>query len=750
VGHGPSALTVDPATHTVYVANGWSDDTPPAGGDTVSVIDTRRCQAWDVSRCRGRWPTITVGNLPSNIAVDQATGTVYVDNEGDNTVSVFNAATCNAMDPWGCNQTPATVPVGPGPQGIFVDDANHTVYVGDNGGGNGTTVSMINSASCNASDLATCPTTAPPTVNVGNPATDIQVDQATHTVYVATFSDIAVFDANTCNATAQSGCANVGTLPADAFKNGPNGFGIDPQNDTLYTANYDDTISAWDLAGCNASDLASCAGQTPGAVSPYPNPTAFGVALWLVVDAPLHSVYVVYQQDDALGVVDTNVCNGSDLAGCATLHLQFARTGGGPEAVDLDPLTQTLYTANEIDNDVSVINAATCNAQVTSGCRQPPTALPVPLSTFSLEGIAADPAVNTLYAVTPGNTVSMVNTATCNRSAMVGCAATPAQVAVGSGPGALAIDPVTNTVYVSNFGSASTPGTVSVIDASTCNAADQVGCAAVGTLQLPYGNGSYMSIDVATDTIYVAARADSGPDPVFVFNGATCDANQTTGCNQVPAALSVGSSGGAFANSKLDVAVDQATNTIYATNIADLGTTPVGNGVFVFNGANCDAANTSGCGQTPEIMTGGLSPSGLSNALPWGIAVDQTTDTIYVTLGAGGEYASSLWVINGAVCNGADVAGCNQVPPTVPTGSNALGLAVDPLTHIVYTANFFDSSLSVIAGAICNRFTSLGCGLVLPKLPTASFPDSIAIDPAVGTAYVGSFEFGISVVPLVP
>ncbi|MGD0810886.1 MAG: hypothetical protein ABSA91_14445, partial [Acidimicrobiales bacterium] len=470
VGNGPSELAVDPATHTVYVSNGWNDVGPPAGGDTVSVIDTRHCQALDISHCRGPWPTITVGHLPSNIAVDQATGTVYVENEGDNTVSVFNGATCNAMDTWGCNQTPATVPVGPGPQGIFVDDANHTVYVGDNDGGNATTLSMINSATCNASDLATCPTTEPPTVDIGSPPLDIQVDEATHTVYVATYFDIAVFDAGTCDATVQSGCANIGTLPGDAFGDGPSGFEIDSANGTLYSANGDETISAWDLAGCNASNLANCATQTPGTVTPYPDANAFGLAIWLVVDAPLHSVYVAYQQDDALAVVDTNVCNGSDLAGCATIHPQFARTGAGPEAVDLDPQTQTLYTANEIDNDVSVINAATCNAQVTSGCREVPAQLPVPLSTFSLEGIAADPAVNTLYAVTPGNTVSMVNTATCNKSALSGCASPPAQVAVGDGPVTLAIDPVTNTVYVSNFGSGSAPGTVSVIDASTCNA----------------------------------------------------------------------------------------------------------------------------------------------------------------------------------------------------------------------------------------------------------------------------------------
>jgi hypothetical protein len=78
VGAGPSEMAFDPATHTVYVANGNNNNGPSAGGDTVSLIDTRHCQAQDISSCRGPWPTVTVGNLPSSIAVDQATGTVYV------------------------------------------------------------------------------------------------------------------------------------------------------------------------------------------------------------------------------------------------------------------------------------------------------------------------------------------------------------------------------------------------------------------------------------------------------------------------------------------------------------------------------------------------------------------------------------------------------------------------------------------------------------------------------------------------
>jgi hypothetical protein len=97
------------------------------------------------------------------VAVDQKTDTVYVTDFGDNAVSVFNGATCNALDTSGCGQRPATVPVGPQPQSIFADQANHTVYIAntDNGLGATTTVSMLDSATCNATDLAGCPAAQP-------------------------------------------------------------------------------------------------------------------------------------------------------------------------------------------------------------------------------------------------------------------------------------------------------------------------------------------------------------------------------------------------------------------------------------------------------------------------------------------------------------------------------------------------------------------------------------------------------------
>jgi hypothetical protein len=125
----------------------------------------------------------------------------------DNTVSVFNGAICNAQDMSGCGQTPATVPVGSGPIGIFADHANHTVYVANF---NDETVSIINSATCNATDLASCPTSAPPTITVAGGPGDVDANQRTHTVYVANLTGLSAFDANTCNATELWGCATIG------------------------------------------------------------------------------------------------------------------------------------------------------------------------------------------------------------------------------------------------------------------------------------------------------------------------------------------------------------------------------------------------------------------------------------------------------------------------------------------------------------------------------------------------------------
>jgi DNA-binding beta-propeller fold protein YncE len=425
VGQGPAALAVNPGTHTIYVTNGENDNGPNAGGDTISVIDTRHCNAHDVSRCEGPWPTITVGNgkptdLPSGIAIDQKTDTVYVANAGANTVSVFNGATCNAEVTVGCSQKPAEVPVGPGPLTLFNDPASHTVYIANcgsscaNGTKASTTVSLLDTATCNATDLADCPATPPPTVSVGGAPLYVDVNQTTHTAYVTTIgahraqNGWTVFNANTCNAAVQSGCSTTGEIIGNPA--GPNASEVDPANDTLYTANYTNTVSAFDLRHCYAGDLAGCASARPGTVTPIPEPGFGDNDLFLAVDQPLHSVYVTTQKDAVLAIINTSVCNGRHLTACATLHPPTIHTGAEPEGVVLDAQTQTLYTANQAENDVSVIATARCNAGHTTGCRHPVPSVPV----TQPAAIAADSAASTAYVGSGPAAVAMINTRHCS------------------------------------------------------------------------------------------------------------------------------------------------------------------------------------------------------------------------------------------------------------------------------------------------------------------------------------------------
>jgi DNA-binding beta-propeller fold protein YncE len=731
VGTDPSELAVNPATHTIYVANGNNDNGAQQGdGNTVSVIDARRCDAHDVSRCKGPWPTITVGSLPSGIAIDQQTDTVYVANVADNTVSVFNGATCNALHTSGCGQTPATVPVGLGPIDLFADPANHTVYVAnfDSPANNSTAVSMINSATCNATDLAACPTTAPATVDVGNPPDQVDVNPATHTAYVTTLAGWSVFDTNTCSATVQAGCGTIGYLAGDPA--GPNDGQVDTANDTLYTANFDNTISAFDLRDCNAGDLTGCAADTPGTVTPWPNPGFQEADLYVAVDQPLHSVYVSYEKSAALVVVDTSVCNGTHLAACATLNPPTAHTGANPEGVVLDPSTQTLYTANEVDDDISVIDATACNAENTRGCRHPAPSVSLP----GPGPLATDSAVHTAYVTNGNDAVSMIDTASCNAHRLLGCAKTPPQLTAGENPDGVAVDAASHTVYIANSGAGAT-GTVSVIDDRTCNTFDQAGCADQKTLQVPGGNPDGILVNPANDTVYVTTIVPSGPDLISVFNGATCNATTTSGCSQTPAAQPVGDSDGG--GTDLSLALNPKTNTLYATNVNYDNQTA--DTVYVINGASCDASDTNGCNQTPATITVGQDPRAL--------VVDPSSDTIYVVIHAQGDFATTISVIDGATCNGQIVTGCNQTPATVAAGFGAIEAAIDLRTHRIYTANVEDTSVSMIDGTICNAINTSGCDQTPVESAVGNYPFWIALDPNAGTAYVSNID-NVSVVPM--
>ena len=308
--------------------------------------------------------------------------------------------------------------------------------------------------------------------------------------------------------------------------------------------------------------------------------------------------------------------------------------------------------------------------------------------------VAVDQATHTAY-VGNGNdgTVSVINTATCNTSVTTGCGQTTPTVAVGPGPVDDVVDQATDTVYVVNLGS----NTVSVINGATCNATNHSGCGhAPATVTVGEGPDG-IATDQATDTVYVTNDGPGGDNSghtVSVINGATCNGQVTSGCGQTPATVQVGTAPAV-------PAVDQATNTVYVPN-----SNPGGAGsVSVIDGTSCNAVVTTGCGQVPPTVA--IGPNS------FGAAVDQATDTVYVTVATGAGTAAatnlgSVEVIDGAICNATVTSGCGRAPAAVTVGSIPIGVVVDPVTKSVFVLNEDDSTVSVIDGATCNAHRTAG------------------------------------------
>ncbi len=547
----PVAGVYDPQTRTVYVTN--------AGSATVSMINATTCNATTQAGC-GDVPTVNVGYAPDFDGVDTTTQTLYVVDAYDNTVSVINAATCNAIITSGCNQV-STVAVGLIPTGLAVDSANHTVYVATGLGLNTPgSVSMINAAICNAQVRYGC-SRVPRTATASIGASWAAVNPSTHTVYVSTgpagqaagsLGSVDVLNADTCNATVTSGCrktpltVTVGSVGA--------GIVADPMTDEIFVANEEDsTVSVIDGATCHAGSTSGCS-QSPPTVAVGFNPGTLGINL------STDTVYVPNQNENTVSVLDGAACTLTHDAGCRE-PAPTTSVGFAPSGVAVNPGTDTTYVTNRGDNDLSVINATACNATDRSdGCAGP---WPTVATGVGPQVVAVDQLTDTIYTGNTGpnddqsgTTVSVIDGATCNSHVRSGCGRAPATVFIGSPPEDIAVDDATDTIYVADGNT----DTVSMIDGATCNASNHSGCGlAPATITVGPGPDG-LAVNQATDTVYVANGGITGPgDTVSVIDGATCNASTTVGCVQVPPSVHVG-------HGPTGVAVDTSTNTVYVTD----------------------------------------------------------------------------------------------------------------------------------------------------------------------------------------
>lgn len=295
-GFDPIGIAVDDSTDTVYVAN--------ASG-TVAVLDTSRCRAGRAAGCSSRPRTVPVGLSPQFLALDRRTHTLYVANTNSNTVSVIDERRCNARLRTGCGTARATIPVAPAPFAVAVNDATGSVYVAEL---TAPRVAVIDGTTCNATDTSGCGH-RPATVVVGGFPGGIAIDARTDTVYVTgqASNDVALIDGRACNGRSPAGCRRPPVrVPAGP---GARGIALDPRTRSVYIADTaGDAVTVLDEASCNAATHTGCshAGVAPVGISPRR----------VAVDAATDTIYVTNAGSDTVSILDGRTCNARARAGC--------------------------------------------------------------------------------------------------------------------------------------------------------------------------------------------------------------------------------------------------------------------------------------------------------------------------------------------------------------------------------------------------------------------------------------------------
>ncbi len=281
--------------------------------------------------------------------------------------------------------------------------------------------------------------------------------------------------------------------------------------------------------------------------------------------------------------------------------------------------------------------------------------------------LAVNPATNTIYVSNYNSkTVSVIDGATN---------AVSASVTVGSNPKALAVNPITNNIYVALEGS-TTKGYV-INGANNATSTYTAG-----------KDARSMVVDPVTDLMYLA---DTGGTQVTVIDSA--DASFTGAFVEL-------APGGVGGSTPISLAMNPVTNTIY---VADSGS----NQVSIISGVT--GVNT----YSVSNVTVGLSPSA--------VAINPVTNMVYVT----DQTANTVSVINGSTGS--------VLSSTIPVGANPLAVAVNSVTNAIYVVNQAGDSVSVIDGAT---------NAVTATIPVGQGPEALAVNEETNTIYVANTTDG--------
>src|ERR1700723_414519 len=417
-----------------------------------------------------------------------------------------------------------------------------------------------------------------------------------------------------------------------------------------------------------------------------------------------------------------------------------------PFAIAINPVTNTIYVANTgggaSGGSVTVINGATDSIVTTMSDG----------NSIAPQALVVNPLTNIIYvANNSSSNVTMYSGATNTSLGTFG---------VGTGPVALALNTAVTPalLYVVNSGvvggNTVNNGSIQVVDTTPTNTPT--------TVTDPNAtNPIAVAVDVVSGLAYVA---ENTPASVTVINGSTFMTNiKDTGAASTPRSVAVnplthrvyvadvgGGSGTVsifqgttyqatitMTDGSNVVAEDTSTDIAYAADdagqIAGINVatrtafspflqTSAGLGVVAVNPVTHRAyvaIDNQGNEVTMAIVDGATNASasiGVESE-PWAVVVNPVTNMIY---GANFD-DDDVSVINGAT---------NQVV-SVSTGEGPDALVVDPVNNLIYVANFDSSSLTVINGAT-NGTASISFST------TPITPDSLAINPVLNEVYGAS------------
>ncbi|MBA3832589.1 MAG: YncE family protein [Chthoniobacterales bacterium] len=377
-----------------------------------------------------------------------------------------------------------------------------------------------------------------------------------------------------------------------------------------------------------------------------------------------HTFYVPSQDTNRVWVLDASKCNASDTTGC-TKFATDTQVGAAPVGIAANPDTKTVYVANQIDNNVSVIDTSVCNKQHPNDCNQTWPAIPVGNAPRSL---AINRVTDTIYVPNLGDgTVSVIDGDRCNGMEVSGCGQTPATTAVGTSPQEVAVDDTTNTIYVVNQDDA----TVSVIDGTHCNGMDTSGCNQSWPRVAVGASPQALAVNPDNHTVYVANTDDN---TVSVING-----------NAVVATIPVG-----VGPRSIGIVLDK--NTLFVGNRSDMT-------VSVIDGSTCNGTNTTGCGQTPPAILVGAFPKVAGNGnyiVGRSIAVDQNKHTVFVPVIGDSDVA----VLDGNTCTAAHPNDCHVRIVPKRMGGWPVFATVDASSGTVYVSDNVDGTVSLFPSSL--------------------------------------------------